>query len=207
MIELKPISPERLAEIQAIAEHPSPRQLVETALVRELVDDRERQVRRADAAERERDELLRAAANIGTEMPGLEDDFAAMGSAGAVTRSAASMMVAAVRLHHKVETGIVCTVDVDGRAMEVIAQWQDAPVRTNWVAMAADMLEVQADAKLLRDRLQALSKRWHEEAQRLWHGDGLNVSPSEGDHDDGKANGIDDCADEVDDLLAEVFGG
>lgn len=48
----KPMDPKRLDEVREIAEHPSPRQLIETALVRELVDDRDCQTARADEWER-----------------------------------------------------------------------------------------------------------------------------------------------------------
>lgn len=115
-------------------------------------------------AERERDELLRAAATIGSEMPGLEVEFGEMGSAGAVTRSAASLMVAAVRLH---PFGIAVDVDVDGRKMEVIAQWADAPARANAVAVAADLLRESKRADAAETEVARLRARVRVEAENL----------------------------------------
>lgn len=101
-IDPKPMGRERLAEVREIAEHPSPRQLVETALIRELVDDRERQAQKLDR---------------------------------------------------------------------------------------------------LRENLQSLARRWHEEAAEHWHGEGQTEARS------GKGDGLSDCAEEINKLLAEVFGG
>jgi hypothetical protein len=64
----------------------------------------------------------------------------------------------------------------------------------------ADYHERRVDA--LRGRLQAMSKRWHEQADECWWG----KEKSCGDHDDGRGDGLDDCADEIDALLAEVSG-
>lgn len=93
-----------------------------------------------EQAERERDELLRGLANIESDLGGIEDDFAAMGIAGRAARAAASMMVTAIRLHPNIETGITVSVNVDGRILDVIGQWSDAPIVTNWVAWAADVM-------------------------------------------------------------------
>lgn len=101
---------------------------------------------RAEKAERTRDELARAVANIGVE--GVADTdgvFVRLGTAGAVARSAASLMVAAVRLNGAfVKTGICVDVDVDGRTLEVLGQWADAPARTNAVRLHREVERVAA---------------------------------------------------------------
>lgn len=91
------------------------------------------------ALQAERDELLRAAANIGIEGLADHEGLFDKSTAGAVTRSAAALMAAAVRLHGaRIATGIAVDVDIDGRNLEVVAQWSDAPARTNAVAFACD---------------------------------------------------------------------
>lgn len=132
-------------------------------LLHELLGDRDHWQTRAEQAERERDELLTLAANIET----IADDEDVLGElwiSGQLTRIAASMMVAAVRLHHNVQTGISCEVSVEGRKLDVIAQWQDAPAVTNWVAFASDIMKAKSEADRERDQARDLAERWRDEA-------------------------------------------
>jgi hypothetical protein len=179
------MDPERIAAVREamdIGDIPAPSH---RACIRELLADRDYQEQQALESARERDELLRGLANVGNEMDGMEAEFDAMGTAGRVTRAAASLMVTAVRLHPKIETGITCCVEVDGRKMDVIAQWVDAPVVTNWVSMAADMLRGRAEAERERDearadvadqrekadaRVDRLADEWRTESIRLQAG-------------------------------------
>jgi hypothetical protein len=182
----KPMDPERLDDIREGVEwrreRPMPMDDDRDGIIAALLADRDYHEQRAEPAERERDELLRGLANVGNEMDGMEAEFDAMGTAGRVTRAAASLMVTAVRLHPKIETGITCCVEVDGRKMDVIAQWVDAPVVTNWVSMAADMLRGRAEAEQERNdamaemtdhraktaaRIERLTDEWRTESARL----------------------------------------
>jgi hypothetical protein len=95
--------------------------------------------------------LITAASIIGKEMPGMEAEFDAMGRAGAMARSAASLMVAAVWLQ-KSKVGIAVTVDVEGRKLQVVGQWVDAPLVPNAVEAACREAEAR-EAKPRRVRL------------------------------------------------------
>lgn len=88
--------------------------------------------------EHERDDLLRAAASMGADMPGMEAEYEAMGSSGHLARAAATLMVTAVRLHRPpLAVGINIQVNVDGRILEVTGHWADASTASQFVQMAA----------------------------------------------------------------------
>lgn len=129
----------------------------------------ERLRERAEKAELERDELLRGLASIESELDGIGEEFDAMGIAGRAARAAASMMVTAVRLHPTIETGISVSVNVDGRILGVFAQWSDAPIVTDWVAWAADVLRgtKSLEQELLEARAEIVRLR---ESAAIWRG-------------------------------------
>lgn len=152
MTDPKPMDPKRLAILHAENE----------LLVDELLADRDYQetalglaLARAELAENEWSELARGLVNLEAEMLGMDTEYEAMGKAGRVARAAASLMVTAVRLLPNVQNGIALDVLVDARQLEVIAQWTDAPARTNWVAFAGDVLRSKAEAERERDEARA----------------------------------------------------
>lgn len=70
-----------------------------------------------------------------------------------------------------------------------------------WLVQIRDLLadrdRLAQQHEEIQAKLRAMSERWHEQAHQCWWG----KEKSCGDHDDGRGDGLDTCADELDELL------
>lgn len=97
-------------------------------------------LRRAEVAERERDALLGLVSQLDPEQR--EPDGrrrADLPLVEQLARAGAALLTQATLMHERADTGITVGIEVDGRKLEIVAQWLDAPIRTNWVEFAREI--------------------------------------------------------------------